>query len=126
MKTSQVTPSHGAEVSSLAAWHVLAPDDQHSRVTDSAARCLPVRRSAAASASLNPFYPLPQVCYVLEAPPEGWKMGKGRVSKEIVDEHLPLPNEEVMILRCGPPPMNRAVEGLLDKAGYTKEMQFEF
>ena len=70
--------------------------------------------------------PMPQVHYVLESPPDGWSMGKGRVCKEILDEHLPLPNEGVMVLRCGPPGMNRAVEALLDAAGHTKDMLFEF
>ncbi|RWW23823.1 hypothetical protein GW17_00011916 [Ensete ventricosum] len=30
------------------------------------------------------------------------------------------------ILRCGPPPMNKAMAAHLDDLGYTKEMQFQF
>ncbi len=67
-----------------------------------------------------------QVYYVLEKPPAGWTMGEGFVNKAILHEHLPLPNEQVLILRCGPPGMNKAVEGILDAAGYSKDMQFEF
>ena len=67
-----------------------------------------------------------QVYYVLNKPPAEWKGGVGYVSKEMVHEHLPLPNEEVITLRCGPPQMNRAVEAILDDSGFTKEMQFEF
>ncbi len=67
-----------------------------------------------------------QVYYVLEKPPAGWTGGKGYVSKDMVHEHLPLPHADVITLRCGPPPMNRAVEGILDAQGFTKEMQFEF
>ena len=67
-----------------------------------------------------------QVFYVLEKPPAGWTGGTGYVSKAMVHEHLPLPHEDVITLRCGPPPMNRAVEGILDTQGFTKEMQFEF
>ncbi len=64
--------------------------------------------------------------YVLEKPPAGWKGGMGYVSKDIVHEHLCLPHEDVVTLRCGPPPMNRALESILDASGFTKEMQFEF
>lgn len=67
-----------------------------------------------------------QVYYVLEKPPAEWKGGVGYVSKAIVHEHLPLPNEGVITLRCGPPAMNKAVESILDSLGFTKEMQFEF
>ena len=67
-----------------------------------------------------------QVYYVLNKPPEGWTGGEGFVSSKILHEHLPLPNQEVLILRCGPPGMNKAVEAILDGAGYSKDMQFEF
>lgn len=30
------------------------------------------------------------------------------------------------ILRCGPPPMNKAMVAHLDELNYTKEMQFQF
>ena len=30
------------------------------------------------------------------------------------------------ILRCGPPPMNKAMAAHLEELGYTKEMQFQF
>lgn len=63
---------------------------------------------------------------MLEKPPADWQGGKGYVSQDIVHEHLPLPNPEVMVLRCGPPAMNKAVETLLDDAGFSKDMQFEF
>ena len=68
----------------------------------------------------------PQVYYVLEKPPEGWSMGEGYVSHAMLAEHLPAPAEDVLILRCGPPAMNKAVEGILDASGYSKDMQFEF
>ncbi len=32
----------------------------------------------------------------------------------------------LQILRCGPPPMNKAIAGHCDALGYTKEMQFQF
>ena len=67
-----------------------------------------------------------QVYYVLEKPPPDWKGGVGYINKEMVHEHLPLPDEDVITLRCGPLPMNKAVESILDASGFTKEMQFEF
>jgi cytochrome-b5 reductase len=30
------------------------------------------------------------------------------------------------VLRCGPPPMNKAMAAHLEELGYTKEMQFQF
>ena len=64
--------------------------------------------------------------YVLEKPPPDWKGGVGYISKEMVHEHLPSPNADVITLRCGPLPMNKAVESILGASGFTKEMQFEF
>ena len=67
---------------------------------------------------------MPQVYYVLERPPAGWSMGEGYVSSKMLEQHLPAPAEDVLILRCGPPAMNKAVEGLLDTGGYSKDTQF--
>ncbi|KAK9115604.1 hypothetical protein Sjap_014551 [Stephania japonica] len=64
--------------------------------------------------------------YVLNQPPEGWNGGVGFVSKEMIQEHCPAPANDVKILRCGPPPMNKAMAAHLDALGYTSEMQFQF
>ena len=32
----------------------------------------------------------------------------------------------LQILRCGPPPMNKAMAAILNDIGYTDEMQFQF
>ncbi|WCJ41555.1 NADH:cytochrome B5 reductase 1 [Euphorbia peplus] len=66
------------------------------------------------------------VYYVLNQPPEGWEGGVGFVSKEMIQTHCPPPAEDVKILRCGPPPMNKAMAANLDALGYTSEMQFQF
>ncbi|KAG9458712.1 hypothetical protein H6P81_003220 [Aristolochia fimbriata] len=63
---------------------------------------------------------------VLNQPPESWNGGVGFVSKEIIQAHCPPPAADIQILRCGPPPMNKAMQGHLDELGYTKEMQFQF
>ncbi|GAV69958.1 NAD_binding_1 domain-containing protein/FAD_binding_6 domain-containing protein [Cephalotus follicularis] len=67
-----------------------------------------------------------QVYYVLNQPPELWDGGVGFVSKEMIQAHCPAPAPDVKILRCGPPPMNKAMAAHIDALGYTSEMQFQF
>lgn len=66
------------------------------------------------------------IYYVLNQPPEGWKGGVGFVSKEMIKEHCPAPALDIQILRCGPPPMNKAMAAHLEELSYTSEMQFQF
>lgn len=66
------------------------------------------------------------VYYVLNQPPEVWTGGVGFVSKEMIQAHCPSPAVDIQILRCGPPPMNKAMAAHLDELGYTKDMQFQF
>ncbi|OEL38652.1 NADH--cytochrome b5 reductase 1 [Dichanthelium oligosanthes] len=67
-----------------------------------------------------------KIYYVLNQPPENWNGGVGFVSKEMIQSHCPAPAEDIQILRCGPPPMNKAMAAHLDELNYTKEMQFQF
>uniref|UniRef100_A0A0E0N420 NADH-cytochrome b5 reductase n=1 Tax=Oryza rufipogon TaxID=4529 RepID=A0A0E0N420_ORYRU len=67
-----------------------------------------------------------KIYYVLNQPPEVWNGGVGFVSQDMIKAHLPAPAEDIQILRCGPPPMNKAMAAHLDELGYTKEMQFQF
>jgi hypothetical protein len=41
-------------------------------------------------------------------------------------DHLPAPGPGVLVLRCGPLPMNKAMEAHLDAIGYAKDAQFQF
>ena len=41
-------------------------------------------------------------------------------------KHLPAPGTDVLILRCGPGPMNKAMEAHMDALGYTNGQQFQF
>ncbi|MBA0800407.1 hypothetical protein Gohar_010839 [Gossypium harknessii] len=66
------------------------------------------------------------VYYVLNQPPEGWDGGVGFISKEMIQVHCPAPAEDIKILRCGPPPMNKAMAAHLQALGYISEMQFQF
>ncbi|KAH9620651.1 hypothetical protein KSS87_006372 [Heliosperma pusillum] len=59
-------------------------------------------------------------------PPEEWKGGVGFVSKEMIKENCPSPAADIQILRCGPPPMNKAMAAHLEELGYSPEMQFQF
>ncbi|KAF5207623.1 Nadh--cytochrome b5 reductase [Thalictrum thalictroides] len=67
-----------------------------------------------------------KVYYVLNQPPEEWNGGVGFVSKEMIQEHLPAPASDIRILRCGPPPMNKAMAAHLEALEYAPEMQFQF
>lgn len=67
-----------------------------------------------------------KVYYVLNQPPEAWNGGVGFVSKEMIKAHCPAPASDIKILRCGPPPMNKAMAAILNDIGYTDEMQFQF
>lgn len=90
-------------------------------------------------------------CFLVSQPPEQWNGGVGFVSKEMIQEHCPAPAPGVkvqvlfcfflvtmnkkshlilvnyeQILRCGPPPMNKAMAGHLEAIGYAPDMQFQF
>ncbi|XP_047337947.1 NADH--cytochrome b5 reductase 1 [Impatiens glandulifera] len=68
-----------------------------------------------------------KVFYVLNQPPtEAWNGGVGFVSKEMIQAHCPAPASDIQFLRCGPPPMNKAMAAHLEALGYTPEMQFQF
>lgn len=51
--------------------------------------------------------------YVLDNPPEGWKQGKGYITKELLKTVLPEPKEgdKVKVFVCGPPGLYKAVSG---------------
>ncbi|EFN51098.1 hypothetical protein CHLNCDRAFT_141423 [Chlorella variabilis] len=67
-----------------------------------------------------------RVYYVLNNPPKGWQGGKGFVTADMIKKHLPAPGTDVLILRCGPGPMNKAMEAHMDALGYTNGQQFQF
>lgn len=66
------------------------------------------------------------IYYVLNQPPESWNGGVGFVSKEMIQTHCPAPASDIQVLRCGPPPMNKAMAAHLEALGYTSEMLFQF
>lgn len=66
------------------------------------------------------------VYYVLNTPPEEWSGGVGFITAEMIQDHCPAADSDIQILRCGPPPMNKAMAAHLETIGYTSEMQFQF
>ncbi|XP_067161808.1 NADH-cytochrome b5 reductase 3 [Apteryx mantelli] len=65
--------------------------------------------------------------YTLDRAPESWEYSQGFVNQEMIRDHLPPPQDDVLILMCGPPPMIQyACIPNLDKLGYTKDMRFSF
>ncbi|KAF1576831.1 NADH-cytochrome b5 reductase 3, partial [Eudyptes chrysocome] len=65
--------------------------------------------------------------YTLDKAPENWDYSQGFVNQEMIRDHLPPPQNDVLILMCGPPPMIQyACIPNLDKLGYTKDMRFSF
>jgi len=65
--------------------------------------------------------------YTVDRPEAGWKYSSGFVSAEMISEHLYPPNDDTLVLMCGPPPMiNFACVPNLDKLGYSPSMRFAY
>lgn len=59
--------------------------------------------------------------------PAAWDYSQGFVNEEMIRDHLPPPEEEPLILMCGPPPMIQyACLPNLDRVGHPKERCFAF
>ncbi|CAK9012813.1 NADH-cytochrome b5 reductase-like protein (B5R), partial [Durusdinium trenchii] len=52
--------------------------------------------------ALQYLYPAFHVYYTLDKPPSGWTMGAGFVSADIIKAHLPSPEDDCLLLVCGP------------------------
>jgi len=89
--------------------------------------------------ALQYLYPSFRVYYTLDKPPRKWTMGAGFVSKEMISQHWPKPDEECKLLICGPKglvahvagekgPKNSQGDlgGLLKQMGYQKDQVFKF
>lgn len=59
-----------------------------------------------------------KIWYTLDQPGPGWQGGKGYVSKELLGERMPKPEEGVKILLCGPPGMVNATKKNLVELGF--------
>ncbi|KAK3699131.1 NADH-cytochrome b5 reductase [Vermiconidia calcicola] len=71
--------------------------------------------------------------HVLDNPPEGWKQGKGFITKDLLKEIIPGPKEEnVKVFVCGPPGLYKAVSGAKkspaeqgELTGHLKELGYD-
>ncbi|MGE0468563.1 MAG: cytochrome b5 reductase family protein [Nitrospira sp.] len=59
--------------------------------------------------------------HILEQPPPGWSGGTGRITANILQQHLPAPSSDTCIFLCGPPPMVDSVETTLQDLGYPQQ-----
>lgn len=60
-------------------------------------------------------------------PPTAWDYSQGFVNEEMIRDHLPPPEDEPLVLMCGPPPMIQfACLPNLDRVGHPKERCFAF
>jgi len=68
-----------------------------------------------------------KVYYTLDFPPEGWENKVGFISKPMIQECLPPPSTDTLILMCGPPPMVEfACKKNLEELGYAKSSTVAF
>lgn len=78
--------------------------------------------------------------YVLDNPPEKWEGGKGFITKDLLKETIPGPNEEnIKVFVCGPPGLCKTIsgekkspqeqgelQGFLKELGYNGEQVYKF
>jgi len=89
--------------------------------------------------ALRHLHPNFKVKYCLDNPPADWDGYSGYITKEMLEEFMPPPEDQNLILVCGPPPMmyhisgNKAkdksqgtLEGLLKDMAYKSTMVFKF
>lgn len=60
-----------------------------------------------------------KVHYVLSDPPENWQGKTGRITQQMIEQHLPGPaGEDSKVLLCGPDPMTEAMSKFLQERGF--------
>jgi len=66
------------------------------------------------------------VFYVLNNPSPDWTAGVGFVSQQMIEKYLPGPGDDNLLLMCGPPAMNKAMQAHCQKIGFPEEQIFVF
>jgi len=65
--------------------------------------------------------------YTLDKAPEDWAFSEGFVNEDMIRDHLPAPDDDTLIVMCGPPPMIQyACIPNLDKLGYSEANRFAY
>ncbi|UCE65556.1 MAG: cytochrome-b5 reductase [Candidatus Zixiibacteriota bacterium] len=59
--------------------------------------------------------------YILDKGPEGWQMGEGRITKDLMNEKLFGPSDDTVIFVCGPPMMQINLKKQLLELGHQSE-----
>lgn len=60
-----------------------------------------------------------RIHHTLGRPPEHWAFSKGRITDDMLKQHLPSPSDDALILVCGPDPMiNLTVKPGLQRIGW--------
>lgn len=68
-----------------------------------------------------------QLWLTVDQAPADWDFSQGFVNANMIQEHLPGPGEENLVLMCGPPPMIQlACTPSLDELGYQQSQLFTF
>jgi len=67
-----------------------------------------------------------KVHFIIDQATPEWKYGTGFVTKEMIQQHLPAPGEDTIILYCGPPLMNQLIRDSLKELGYSNDMMYKF
>lgn len=65
--------------------------------------------------------------FTVDRAPADWEYSEGFISASMIQEHLPPPSDDCMVLMCGPPPMIQfACNPNLDKLGYRQSQRFAY
>jgi cytochrome-b5 reductase len=64
--------------------------------------------------------------YTLDKPNANWGYSSGFITPAMIQEHLPAPADDTLILICGPPPMVKFMCKNLDDLGYSQDMYFTY
>jgi cytochrome-b5 reductase len=89
--------------------------------------------------ALQYLYPQFRVFYVVDKPSDSWTGYSGFITREMIQETMPVPSDDHLVCVCGPPPMmyhvsgDRAadktqgeLQGLLKGLQYSKTQVFKF
>ncbi|CAB1353896.1 unnamed protein product, partial [Coregonus sp. 'balchen'] len=65
--------------------------------------------------------------FTVDRAPKGWEYSEGFINADMIQEHLPAPSDDTLVLMCGPPPMIQfACNPNLDKLGYRQSQRFAY
>lgn len=67
-----------------------------------------------------------KVEYTLDHPPADWTYSSGLVDQSMIQQHLPGPAEDTLVLLCGPPIMCKFMKQHLAALHYTPSMCFSY